>query len=93
VDAFGLVFGLLASGLWVLTSIYSIGYMRSLQEHAQTRYFFCFALALSATMGIAFSANLLTLYFYEILTLSTWPLVAHKETPKPWPRRKYLVYT
>jgi multicomponent Na+:H+ antiporter subunit D len=95
VDAFGLVFGLLASGLWVLTSLYSIGYMRSLQEHAQTRYFFCFALALSATVGIAFSANLLTLYiFYEILTLSTWPLVAHKETPEALAAgRKYLVYT
>jgi multicomponent Na+:H+ antiporter subunit D len=95
VDAFGLVFGLLASGLWVLTSLYSIGYMRSLREHAQTRYFFCFALALSATMGIAFAANLLTLYiFYEILTLSTWPLVAHKETPEALAAgRKYLVYT
>ena len=95
VDAFGLVFGLLASGLWILTSIYSIGYVRSLKEPAQTRYFFCFALALSATIGIAFSANLLTLYlFYEILTLSTWPLVAHKETPEALSAgRKYLVYT
>jgi multicomponent Na+:H+ antiporter subunit D len=95
VDAFGLVFGLVSSGLWILTSIYSIGYMRSLQEHSQTRYFFCFALALSATVGIAFSANLLTLYiFYELLTISTWPLVAHKETPEALAAgRKYLVYT
>jgi len=95
VDAFGLVFGLVSSGLWILTSIYSIGYMRRLQEHSQTRYFFCFALALSATVGIAFSANLLTLYiFYELLTISTWPLVAHKETPEALAAgRKYLVYT
>ena len=95
VDALGLYFGLLASGLWILTSIYSIGYMRSLREHAQTRYFFCFAVALSATLGIAFAANLLTLFiFYELLSVSTWPLVAHKETPEALAAgRKYLVYT
>jgi len=94
VDAFGLFFGLLASGLWIVTSIYSIGYMRGLQEHAQTRYFFCFALAISATIGVAFSANLLTLFlFYEILTISTYPLVAHKETPEALAAgRKYLAY-
>lgn len=68
--------------------------MRGLQEHAQTRYFFCFALAISATIGVAFSANLLTLFlFYEILTISTYPLVAHKETPEALAAgRKYLVY-
>ena len=94
VDALGLYFGLLASGLWIATSIYSIGYMRGLQEHAQTRYFFCFAIALSATIGVAFSANLLTLFlFYEILTISTYPLVAHKETPEALVAgRKYLAY-
>lgn len=95
VDAFGLFFGVLASFLWILTSFYSIGYMRSLKEHAQTRYYACFAIALSATIGIAFAANLLTLFvFYEILTLSVYPLVIHKETPKA--RRagiKYLAYT
>ena len=58
VDAFGLLFASGASLLWIATSFYSIGYMRSLKEHAQTRYFACFALALSATMGVAFSANL-----------------------------------
>jgi len=82
VDAFGLLFALGASVLWIATSFYSIGYMRSLGEHAQTRYFACFALALSATMGVAFSANLFTLFlFYEALTLTTYPLVAHKATP------------
>ena len=95
VDAFGLLFGVLASFLWILTSLYSIGYMRSLKEHAQTRYFACFAIAISATMGIAFAANLLTLFiFYEILTLSVYPLVIHKETPEAKSGgRKYLIYT
>jgi multicomponent Na+:H+ antiporter subunit D len=94
VDAFGLLFALGASLLWIATSFYSIGYMRSLGEHAQTRYFACFALALSATMGVAFSANLFTLFlFYEALTFSTYPLVAHKETPEAKAgARKYIIY-
>ncbi|OLC81006.1 MAG: cation:proton antiporter [Acidobacteria bacterium 13_1_40CM_4_65_8] len=94
VDALGLLFALGASALWIATSFYSIGYMRSLAEHAQTRYFACFALALSATMGVAFSANLFTLFlFYEALTLATYPLVAHKETPEARAgARKYVIY-
>lgn len=94
VDAFGLLFALGASLLWILTSFYSIGYMRSLKEHAQTRYFSCFALALSATMGVAFSANLFTLFlFYEALTLVTYPLVGHKETAEAKAgARKYIIY-
>ncbi len=83
VDAFGMFFAITASFLWILTSLYSIGYVRSLKEHSQTRYFFCFAIALSSVMGIAFAGNLLTLFiFYEILTLSTYPLVIHKQTPE-----------
>src|SRR3970282_2449072 len=92
--AFGLLFALGASALWIATSFYSIGYMRSLDEHAQTRYFACFALALSATMGVAFAANLFTLFlFYEALTLTTYPLVAHKETAEAKAgARKYVIY-
>lgn len=94
VDAFGLFFGTLSSSLWIATSVYSIGYMRGLSAHAQTRFFFCFALALHGALGIAFSGNLLTLFiFYEILTISTFPLVAHKETPEAiMGGRKYLAY-
>jgi multicomponent Na+:H+ antiporter subunit D len=94
VDPFGMIFALLASSLWIAVSLYSIGYMRSLREHAQTRYFFCFAIAIFGATGVALSGNLLTLYmFYEILTISTFPLVAHKETPEAMKAgRKYLVY-
>jgi multicomponent Na+:H+ antiporter subunit D len=94
VDAFGFLFAAGASVLWILTSFYSIGYMRSLGEHAQTRYFACFALAMSATMGVAFAANLFTLFlFYEALTFATYPLVAHKETPEARAgARKYIIY-
>ncbi|HLB70752.1 MAG: monovalent cation/H+ antiporter subunit D family protein [Candidatus Methanoperedens sp.] len=94
VDAFGLLFGLIASFLWIFTTLYSIGYMRTQKEHAQTRYFFCFAIALSSTIGVAFSANLFTLFiFYEILTISTYPLVVHIETPEAMRAgRKYLLY-
>ncbi len=94
VDAIGIFFAALASFLWIITSVYSIGYMRSLNERAQTRYFACFAIALSATMGVAFSANMFTTFlFYEIITLCTFPLVAHKETPEAIKgARRYLTY-
>ncbi|MCU0572612.1 MAG: monovalent cation/H+ antiporter subunit D family protein [Syntrophobacteraceae bacterium] len=94
VDAFGMLFALVASALWIITSAYSIGYMRGLKEHGQTRYYCFFALALSATIGAAFSANLLTLYlFYELLSFSTYPLVAHHQDAKARRSgRKYLLY-
>ena len=78
VEPLGMLFALVASGLWILNSLYSIGYMRGNDEPNQTRFYVCFALALAATMGIAFASNLLTLFlFYEMLTLVTWPLVTH----------------
>ncbi|PLY00015.1 MAG: cation:proton antiporter [Desulfuromonas sp.] len=94
VDAFGIFFALIASFLWLLTSIYSIGYMRALEEHAQTRYFASFAVAISATIGVAFAANLLTMYlFYEMLSLSTYPLVTHEQNAEAKSSgRKYLTY-
>ena len=94
-DPFGVFFALIASGLWIFTSFYSIGYVRGLNEHKQTRYFAFFAVCLSATIGIAFSANLLTfIIFYETLTIATYPLVIHKETPVAIRAgRKYLLYT
>ena len=94
VDAFGLLFAMGASILWIATSFYSIGYMRSTNEHSQTRYFTCFAVALSATIGVAFSANLFTMFlFYEVLSIITYPLVAHKGTPEAKAGgRKYAIY-
>jgi multicomponent Na+:H+ antiporter subunit D len=94
VDAFGLLFAMGASLLWIATSIYSIGYMRSTNEHFQTRYFACFAVALTCTLGVAFSANLFTMFlFYEGLTIITYPLVAHKGTEEAKNgARKYVIY-
>jgi len=94
VDALGLVFAITASFLWILTTIYSIGYMRHLQEHAQTRFYACFAIAMAATIGIAFSANLITLYmFFESLTLVTYFLVTHAGTEAAFAAgREYLMY-
>lgn len=94
VDALGLLFALGASFLWIITTFYSIGYMRSTHEHSQTRYFACFAVSLSTTMGVAFSANLFTMFlFYEGLTIITYPLVAHKENQEAiHGARKYVVY-
>ncbi|MBI2312324.1 MAG: monovalent cation/H+ antiporter subunit D family protein [Betaproteobacteria bacterium] len=81
VEPLGMMFALVASSLWIVNSIYSIGYMRGNREAHQTRFYVCFAIALGSTMGVAFAGNLLTLFvFYEMLTLSTYPLVTHKET-------------
>lgn len=78
-EPLGALFALIASGLWIVNSLYSIGYMRGNDEQRQTPFYIYFAIAISATLGIALAANLLTLFiFYEILTLSTWPLVTHK---------------
>jgi multicomponent Na+:H+ antiporter subunit D len=78
VEPLGMLFALLASFLWVVTSVYSIGYMRSHHEWRQTSYYSYFAVALGSVMGIAFAGNLFTLFiFYELLTLATYPLVTH----------------
>jgi multicomponent Na+:H+ antiporter subunit D len=94
VDAFGMLFALVASSLWIVTTFYSIGYMRPLHEHSQTRFFAFFALALSSAVGVAFAANLLTLYlFYEMLSLSTYSLVTHhQDKDAQHAGRKYLTY-
>ena len=93
-DALGLVFATTSASLWILVSIYSIGYMRSMKEHAQTRFYFSFALALTGAIGVALAANLVTMFvFYEILTISTYPLVAHEESPEAMTAgHKYLAY-
>jgi multicomponent Na+:H+ antiporter subunit D len=94
VDSMGMLFALVSSSLWIATSAYSIGYMRGLSEHSQTRYFAFFAVALSATIGVAFSANLFTMYlFYEMLSLATYPLVTHHQDHEARiSGRKYLSY-
>ena len=79
-EPLGLLFAAVASGLWTLTHLYGLGYMRGNREKRHGRFFASFCVAISATMGIAFADNLFTLFvFYEILTVSTYPLVAHKE--------------
>ncbi len=79
IEPLGMLFACIASFLWFINSIYSIGYMRSNQYKHQTRFYIYFALAIASTIGVAFSANLFTLFiFYEFLTLTTYPLVTHK---------------
>ncbi len=79
IEPLGMLFATIAAILWPINSLYSIGYMRGNNEKNQSRFYTCFAIAIAATMGIAFSGNLITLFvFYEVLTLSTYPLVTHK---------------
>ncbi len=92
-DALGMFFSLVSSTLWIFTTIYAIGYMKG--EHNRMRFFGFFALCVSTTVGISFAENMLTLFlFYEMLTICTYPLVIHEETPQAFRAgRKYLAYT
>jgi len=94
-DGAGMVFACVASGLWIVTSVYSIGYMRGHHEKNQTGYFAAFAVCLSSAIGIAFAANLITFFiFYEMLTIATYPLVSHyRNDSAKASGRKYLAYT
>ncbi len=77
-EPLGMLFAVVASGLWIVNSLYSIGYMRANDEPRQTTFYVCFAAAIAATLGTAFAGNLFTLFlFYEALTLVTYPLVTH----------------
>lgn len=78
-EPLGAMFAVLASVLWFVNSLYSIGYMRGNREKNQTRFYMSFAIAIASAIGVAYAANLFTLFiFYEALTLSTFPLVTHK---------------
>ncbi len=91
VEPLGLLYALVAAGLWPITGMYAAGYMRGHHEKHQTRFFVCFALAIFAALGIAFAENLGTFFlFYEVLTLSTYPLVTHHQTAEA--RRAGRVY-
>ncbi|WP_448873485.1 monovalent cation/H+ antiporter subunit D family protein [Desulfobulbus propionicus] len=93
-DGFSMIFALVASSLWVIAVYYSMGYMRAHDEPCQTRFNACFALAIFGAIGVAFSDNLLTLYlFYEIVSVCTYPLVAHHQDEESYEgARKYIVY-
>lgn len=91
IEPLGMMFACIASGLWILNSIYSIGYMRAKKEHAQTRFYACFAIAIFGALGVATAGNMMTLFiFYEVLTVSTYPLVAHHQDDEA--RRSGRVY-
>jgi multicomponent Na+:H+ antiporter subunit D len=91
VEPLGMMFALIASFLWIITSFYAIGYMRGHHEPNQTRFYMCFAIAISSALAIAFSGNMFTLFIaYEVLTLSTYPLVTHSQTDEA--RRAGRVY-
>lgn len=83
VEPLGMLFALIAGFLWLVTTIYAIGYMRGHNEQNQTRFYTFFAIAIAAAMGVAFAGDLLMLFVcYELLTFSTYPLVTHVGTPK-----------
>ena len=94
VDGAGLLFAFVSVTLWIPVTIYSIGLLRPKNDLSQTRFYACFSIAISSAVGVAFSANLLTMFiFYEILSLSTYPLVTHNQDDEAIKGgRKYLIY-
>ena len=83
IEPLSVLYACVASGLWLVTTVYVIGYMNANQEKHLARFYICFCIAMTAVMGIAYAANLLTLFiFYEMLTLSTYPLVSHQGNDK-----------
>lgn len=94
VDALGIIFSLVVSFLWIISSIYSMGYLKAVNSHKQNRFHLLFLLSIFSAIGIAFSANLITMFiFYEILTLVTYPLVTHDQTREALKAgRTYLAY-
>jgi multicomponent Na+:H+ antiporter subunit D len=93
-DGFSMIFAMVASSLWTIAVFYSMGYMRGLKEHAQTRFNACFALAIFGAIGVALSDNLFTMYlFYEIVSVCTYPLVAHHQDDEGYEGgKKYVIY-
>ena len=93
-DSMSMIFAIVASSLWTIAVFYSMGYMRGLNEHAQTRFNACFALSIFGAIGVAFSDNLFTMYlFYEIVSICTYPLVGHHQDAEGYNgARKYIIY-
>ncbi len=94
VDGMSLLFAGISSFLWILAGFYCVGYMRGLDEHAQTRFYVCYAATIFAAVGVAFSGSLLSLYlFYELVSIFTYPLVMHHQDGAAYDgSRKYITY-
>ncbi|MCC5872169.1 MAG: monovalent cation/H+ antiporter subunit D family protein [Gammaproteobacteria bacterium] len=92
-DHLTMLFATLSAALWLVTTVYAIGYLE--QSPNRARFFGFFSLCVAATMGVASAGNLFTFFiFYELLTLATWPLVVHRGTPEAFAAgRVYLAYT
>jgi multicomponent Na+:H+ antiporter subunit D len=92
-DSLSLLFVTLSAVLWLVTTIYAVGYLEG-SPH-RSRFFGFFSISVTATMGVALAGNLLTFFvFYEMLTLATYPLVVHRGTPESVRAGDvYLAYT
>jgi multicomponent Na+:H+ antiporter subunit D len=92
-DTLSVLFVTLSTVLWLVTTVYAIGYLENAPH--RSRFFGFFSLCVSATVGLALAGNLFTfVIFFELLTLVTYPLVAHRGTPEAVRgARIYLAYT
>jgi len=93
IDGPSMVYGALAAVLWPVVTIYSLEYME--HEGHEERFFGFWLISFGVVLGIAFAEDFLSLYFfYELLTLSTLPLVMHSMDEKArYAGRKYVLYS
>ena len=93
VDGLSSIFVAMVSFLWPLAVVYATEYMK--HEGRQEKFFTFYIMTFGVTLGIAFSANMLTLYLcYELLTFITLPLVMHEINDRTiYAGRKYLIYS
>jgi len=92
-DSLGRLFALLLAILYPLTTLYAFSYLAHWRHNRP--FFMFFLMSYGVTLGICFAGNLLTLYcFYELLTLTTMPLVMNQmDHDSIRAARTYLMYS
>ena len=93
IDTASAIFASIIAVLWPITTLYAFSYME--HEHARNRFYSFFTMSFGVVCGIAFAKDLFTLYlFYELMTLTTLPLVMHENDEKAKSAgKKYLIFS
>lgn len=78
-DGFRALYGLLASVMWLVTTVFSGEYLRSYRN--RNRYYLFTLFTLGGTVGVFLSGELLTTFlFFELMSFTSYVWVVHDET-------------
>lgn len=93
IDVIGAFFASFVTFVWILGGFFSFEYMK--HEKNEKRYFGFYLILYGVLLGLDFSGNLITMYFfYEFVTLLSFPLVLHTQTREAvMSGLKYLFYS